>query len=236
LDSPFLITSSAGEVARVINRITKLEKVDEWQKKLTQKINSTNRDITLTEQALIEIDNELEIFDDFEDTGKFIRKLEAISIAKQNLRSDYDRINNFIVEVERIDDDILELEEVLKVDSYIDELKDVSDTLEGLYEEVDILENIIELDTDINKSIVVINDLDSYLTELMEVNKKQEALIEEENIIEEFNLYESEFNLYESQELSAIEELSKELKKSKKCPTCFTELGMKEIKRIVENL
>jgi DNA repair protein SbcC/Rad50 len=44
LDKPFLVTSSAGEVAKTINRITRLEMVDNWVTDLTQTINSTNRE------------------------------------------------------------------------------------------------------------------------------------------------------------------------------------------------
>jgi len=45
LDVPFLITSSPGEVARTINRITKLEQVDGWVSDLTSKVNKTNMEI-----------------------------------------------------------------------------------------------------------------------------------------------------------------------------------------------
>jgi hypothetical protein len=44
LDEPFLVTSSAGEVAKTINRITRLEMVDNWVSDLTSKINSINRE------------------------------------------------------------------------------------------------------------------------------------------------------------------------------------------------
>jgi exonuclease SbcC len=43
LDAPFLITSSPGEVAGVINRVTKLENVDKWVSQLTTRVNSTKK-------------------------------------------------------------------------------------------------------------------------------------------------------------------------------------------------
>ena len=48
-DIPFLVMTSPGEIARTINRITKLEKVDEWVSKLTTKVNQNNTKIKLLE-------------------------------------------------------------------------------------------------------------------------------------------------------------------------------------------
>jgi len=48
LDQHFLITSSGGDVARTINKITKLENVDKWTSELTTNINTTSKIIKRT--------------------------------------------------------------------------------------------------------------------------------------------------------------------------------------------
>jgi predicted RNase H-like nuclease (RuvC/YqgF family) len=52
LDQPFLICSSPSEVAKIFNRITKLEKIDKSVSLLTTDINSSNKNIkALNEQG-----------------------------------------------------------------------------------------------------------------------------------------------------------------------------------------
>jgi hypothetical protein len=80
-EPPFLVSSatSAGEIARTINRITNLEQTDEWVSSLTSKIDKNNANIVLLETEIKGIQDDLELYSDLEETRRIVADLSAIS-------------------------------------------------------------------------------------------------------------------------------------------------------------
>lgn len=103
---PFLITSSPAEIARVINRITKFEQVDEWVSLLTKWVNASSRDIKRLNEELEEITNIVGVYDDLGETEQLVLKVEKLTDQIDEVEEEYSQIDSLV-------NDIVELEKKL---------------------------------------------------------------------------------------------------------------------------
>jgi exonuclease SbcC len=86
-DQPFLVTSSAGEIARTINRITKLDNVDGWISDLAEKINTSKKTVKILESQSKELEIELGRYVGFEglqaDMDSLLKTASDLKVAYQ---------------------------------------------------------------------------------------------------------------------------------------------------------
>lgn len=183
LDQPFLVTSSGGEVARTINRITKLEKVDEWLKKLTQKINAVNRDISSVERRIGDADSDLEAFSDFDETKELVRRYEKIISKKSDLTMEHYHLDLIISSIEGIEEDITNLSRYLEVENDIKDIDELGGSIDLLYEELELIDDVLELEESV-KELESSLDVEEYITRLEEINNEIVDLEREEMLID----------------------------------------------------
>lgn len=115
LDQPFLITLSAGETAKVFNRITRLDKSDEVVSMITTDINSTNKKL---KQSIIEkerIEKSISELGDIDQMEEDIDSIEKLNNKLQNLFEDIDHVRNIISNIKSIQDQNNCFEEELKI-------------------------------------------------------------------------------------------------------------------------
>lgn len=115
-DAPFLATSSPGEIARTINRITKLEEVDGWKSELTKRINRTNQEMDILVKQAKQLEIELAKYEGFEDLQNDVDKLNACN-------SDYGQVCE---SMKRLDESLVKIEKLKKA---CDEIQVCLDTL-----------------------------------------------------------------------------------------------------------
>ena len=194
LDAPFLITESAGEVARTINRITKLEEVDAVVSSFTSDINSANRDIKKVTESIDGIKSELKIYDDLDETEGVIKSIEALDF----------EINNKENIMEEIDELLEQIEE------YLAEIKAAQPAIEAL----ELLEEAENIQEEINGKEHEIEDIRDYTDQIYQLKLKlgdSDLLFEVELLLEEAAEIDE---LYVKQEdrLGFLEETLNELK------------------------
>ncbi len=118
-DMPFLVSSSAGEIARVINRITNLEKVDDWVSSLTSKINESNRSIVLLEDELKSARIDLDKYDGLDDTDQVVKDLLKTQGELTSLLSVASRLDRELISYEEKYRSQEPLRELIKAEKYI---------------------------------------------------------------------------------------------------------------------
>lgn len=238
LDEPFLISSSSGEIARVINRITKLEKIDEWVSNLTTSINQTNREIMRLDGEVKLQKIELEKYNRLDEVEEILKQLqeadaEVKQIERQRLQLDellekaerttkrlaflegFMYIEKFLEKAEKIDSEIEDFEKTrVKIEraaGYTDRIKQLASCVFS----IEILVNKIEeLEDDSERR--------QYL-ELKGACRKYETLVDEDLVLGE--------------RLEAIREsYLHELEKIGKCPTCYSEITKAQLKKIKDEL
>ncbi len=140
LDVPFLITDSAGKISKTINRVTKLEKADEWVTAITRQLNSaTNRKLQ-TQKSIDELESNLDLYYGLEKIEEIVENIEDLDI-----------------EIQKIDENVNDLnyarQTILKNKKAVklwDRYKEVEDTID----------HIEEIDEEIREINVSIADLD----------------------------------------------------------------------------
>jgi exonuclease SbcC len=148
LEQHFLIVSSPGDVARELNKITRIEKVDAWVSSLTSKINGENRDVKLLEKQILDHERDLYIYKDLD-------KFEEDVVHGEYLQSLIDKNE---VKAVRLQD-------------YIKQLKYIKEELISVSNDILTLKPLVE---ELEEEVILYNRLDkqeTILTQLVETGK-----------------------------------------------------------------
>jgi len=129
-DKPFLITSPPGEVARELNRITRLEKADEWTKALATQVNSVKGDVELLKQQLKEKKKELEAYEDLPAMEKDVEKAERIKARLDVSLEEEANLRYLISHLDDIEVTLVEQKRILDVEPLVDQAERLLEELE----------------------------------------------------------------------------------------------------------
>jgi len=121
--------SSPGEVARIVNKITKLEDVDGWVATVTSQINQNNRDTTRLDSEIKQEEIILRKYDDIEETGIVIgslvknnAELKSLYQAKMVLDTKLEHIEETCKELDRVEDYLLAEKYINKAENFEKEI------------------------------------------------------------------------------------------------------------------
>ncbi|MDD5053478.1 MAG: AAA family ATPase [Sulfuricurvum sp.] len=118
-DEPFLVMSSPGEIARIVNKITKLEDVDGWVSEVTSQVNQNNRDLVRLNSEIGREEIALKKYDDLEETEKLIN---ALSKNNEELRAFFKATMDLDTKLEHLEEicrDSEKIEEYLLAEKYV---------------------------------------------------------------------------------------------------------------------
>lgn len=152
LDKPFLICDSSGEVAKIFNRITRLEKPDKAVSLLTTDINSDNKKLKILVDQKNDLENRLE---DLSDVVKMENEMKKLVLEQQSLISMIDEISD-------LEDDIRTLE---SYEEFLESFVDVSGLEKGIL-------SLEKVEGEMEKLEFVIKEMEIGI-ELLESSEKQ---------------------------------------------------------------
>lgn len=191
-DNPFLISTSGGEIARVINEKTKIDEADGWIKILNKKINILKNTKGSEE---VEIENnltELKGLSDLPILNRLLNRLTTIDRKVDKLDKEYIQIDSILANIEDIENKIKEQRRYLKAERYVIKIETIDKKIETLLIEKELIDKVKQCEVDISFAT---KDKEKYITKYVKL-----------------------------------------LKKVKKCPTCFSPVGTKDIKRITDEI
>jgi exonuclease SbcC len=184
LDKPFLICESPSEVAKVFNRITKLEKVDEAISLLTTDINSENKKLKIIEGQELELRQQIEdlgnieeinsLNDDIQNNQKEINDIENKIEDIEDLISLVNSYNDEIDKLSIIDNANIDYEVIIVINNSIinlcgriEGLEDLIDEIESKNKDIEVFgKNIKSSEDDLSEITVLINDEDKFGKEI----------------------------------------------------------------------
>jgi len=102
MDKPFLICESPGEVAKVFNRVSKLEKPDLVIASLTTDINSKNKQIKILSLDKIEFEEKLKRFENLPQMKNDLDEIEQIENKRQKIKNEIDELFSMIENIEAV--------------------------------------------------------------------------------------------------------------------------------------
>jgi len=151
LDKPFLISATAGNIAKTINRITKAENVDRWTSELTSRINSKNKEVKLIQDDVKDIEQRLERLKDIDEVEKVINKMIIADNKMEVLTNKVERIQELIDEIVHYQSEIKRLVRVKEVEKSITDLDKLEIKIEKQIVKENLLIDFIEANAVLNK-------------------------------------------------------------------------------------
>lgn len=109
-DKHFLITDSAGEVGRTINKIVKLDIIDELISNLNSKILSTNRDIEYKKAETSKLEESLKKYEHIEDIELLVTKVIKFNADIKEDETIIYSLNHIVLEIKKAENKIIEVE------------------------------------------------------------------------------------------------------------------------------
>ena len=124
LDAPFLLSESSAEVARYLNRITKLDVIDRTTSNILSKSRGTARSIDLEKTNVSRIEEELKTWDYLPTAEEKLTELETL---EDKVKSDVDSITTITNLIEDWRETGLVIESAEKALKYEKKLQDLLD-------------------------------------------------------------------------------------------------------------
>lgn len=225
MDAPFLLSESAGEVARFFNQTIRLDLIDKILAKAESKRREANKDKSRIENEQVQIEKEILEYSWLEDAEILADKIEIIENRIEenihfqwNLQADIDSWIDYSKEIES-------MEVILSAAPVVNKIVLMQESLEQKIEKCERLQNLhddwIEQNTiitgaaDFNLVDGLIEKIDNFRREIFDKVKVLEALQES---VEEYKGIENDIKDC----LDDIEKLEKQLPEL--CPTCGNKL------------
>lgn len=239
LDPLFLVTNTPGEVGKIFNQITKIERVDKWVSNLTTKINDSNAVLKITQNEIEELEgqiNSLLVLDDLQPLiDKYvkyedrIKSLSEIVSKSKILVGKYYKTRNLIKGIN-----------IKKIEILFDQYAEIRQEEINIEKDIiyikDRLEQYQKAQYELRKNKV----LHLYYGQLHEVHLKIEKKADK---IGKINRLKSMYEKTSQDKIQLEKRFKTEvgryisiLKKEGKCPTCFSTITQSKIKEIEKDL
>lgn len=223
-DPPFLVASSGGEIASTINRITRLEEVDEWVSELTSEINAGNRDIARIEAGYKNLLDEISIYKNIDETENVVDELKSLSNEVSSLNAQHYTLDRFLVQFEEATRACEKISEFLLAERYLTKAEKFQSDIENfnLFEELilkyDALSNVIEAKNNLEEAEELLAHAQLYFV-------MNDLFIEYDTIIKDTDDILVDLKVSKDKYIKLISE-------NKICPTCFEKINVKHLKNI----
>lgn len=214
MDSPFLLSSSSGEVARFLNKTIRLDVIDKILSLAESKKRKAKVDFIATEKLIGELDESLLKLDWIERASKYIKKAEKVEKGKKEQEERYLLLLENI-EIYQQNQEIVNFIDLEKVQNIMDRWEKRNIKLSFLSLVYDNIEEDIEKYFE-SESIIKKVDLEKsfkYLKEYGKLNQEYEKLKQNLSFLEEnIEKYNVSFEIKEKVDLSIIQNILSEFK------------------------
>lgn len=154
MDNPFLICETPGEVAKVFNKISNLEKPDEAIASITTDINSTNKEIRSLILKQEQLQDDLKKYDNLVQMKKDLKEIQSLNkeyvylekniYSLESLIESFNQISNILkqsIDFNKADKDLRDIEKlhenIYGIEAKVDAISEVVDSLQTYQKEID---------------------------------------------------------------------------------------------------
>lgn len=129
IDPPFLLANTPGEVAQLLNKAASIDDIDKAMSNLKSYYNETKRSKTYLEKQIIDIQEELQQYDNLPELEKLVDVFEHMVREAEMYIGQYDRLSELVDRIYNVQD---ELSKFKDVDNYLSLLKEALTSSEEL--------------------------------------------------------------------------------------------------------
>ena len=170
IDPPFLLANTPGEVAQLLNKAASIDDIDKAMSNLKSYYNETKRSKTYLEKQIIDIQEELQQYDNLPELEKLVDLFEHMVREAEMYIGQYDRLSELVDRIYSVQN---ELSKFKDVDNYLSLLKEALTSLEelnyikGRVKQIsDLVTKIKNIETSIIKTEKTIEQLEKEYKEL----------------------------------------------------------------------
>jgi chromosome segregation ATPase len=186
MDSPFLLSETAGNVAGHFNKVANLQKIDTTLNNIQTGINSLVKNIKFTEEEITEKEEQLEEFIDIAKVEELLNNVEQRKIKADAIETKIDNLDDLIDSLEdteeridkaqvlvnvgdKIDQALAKLEEQEKLQKDYKNLRTLSINLHNTNEQIETYKELIKAEEAINSALSLINSREEKENEIDEL-------------------------------------------------------------------
>jgi DNA repair protein SbcC/Rad50 len=157
MDSPFLLSDSAGEISRRFNRVANLEKIDSSLKKIDSMKRSRNSNVKDAEKRKEFTEEEVRKLSWLDEAETGILSVEFLERKIENLSSSYEELGELLLSIDEIESKIVPDVE----DAFVDiESSDVEyGKIESLQKEVSEFSEIVSSAENVSDSLKLVGEI-----------------------------------------------------------------------------
>lgn len=221
IESSFLLSNSSGEVARYLNQIVDLDKIDIALSEIEKKKKDNNKKLLYTQNELDKLNIELKEFDYLDDLEIDLKKIEKKQKIFTTLKTEKENMNGFITQIDSIKDKLKKYKNIDKKQDAIKKALLTIGKIESKQKEQDDISSIIisiqnnEIKkTEIDKKIKQEEKLDIIFNTINNIQIKAE----EQKLLEEILTTEKKIQIFKK----GIMKKEKEFEDMfpEQCPLC----------------
>lgn len=134
-DRPFLLDSSAGEVARTLNRIANLQKIDQSLFSIDRKVRSFRTTEKFLEKEIADLQQRLAAEIDLEVLDEKMKKLADKEKRRESISSELDKLGSLANDIEQLEKDIASFKDYSEEEEMIDVLLEKSKKANETYKQ-----------------------------------------------------------------------------------------------------
>lgn len=232
LDSPFLVTSTGGEVTKTINRITKAEKVDKWVKIANKNVNDLTREKTTTFEDIKKARRELKVLKDLPDIASEVGKVELKLSEERRATNKWNDLDNNIPKLERREKELQQIESICNLRLTFERVFDCIHEKDETKTDVLMANSFIYQNSRMKKIGITISRLQKEMGIYTHIDQRIVGINETIEHIESFMEEMSKLRVVNKKVGILRQSYLDKMKEEKVCPTCFGEVNTKVLERI----
>lgn len=185
MDSPFLLSSSSGEVAKTLNRIANFTQIDTGISNIRKKVQENSRSIKTANSVIEDLEKQIKEFDYLEDLEEDLIAFEELSNKVVGVTEEEKELAKILVLIFKDQVDIEEIDKVLKAEPELKAALTLTEQLETTTGQIRSLERLIKCvaeyqqeQKEIEELLLAENDLNNTYA-LVEQHKEIEKQIKE---------------------------------------------------------
>lgn len=176
MDSSFLLSQSAGEVARHFNKVAGIDQIDTGLKNVERWVRAINQTVSAVQTEIERKEKELESFDYLDKFEAEVEVLEQLESQRDHMHGKATKLNKLISDLEEIDTEVEGYAGVLASEDQVTELLGLFDTKREKKQEraklIVLCKKIIDTASDI-KEYQALQNAEEPVSELLELYKFQ---------------------------------------------------------------
>lgn len=131
MDAPFLLSESAGEVARFFNRVVHFDVIDEYLITIESMRKKNNQDIKYTQEALKDVESQINKYEWIDAAEHILNQIDDLKV--DEITTLHTNLQRGVVEYARATENLVEIQCVLhRAYSLVDLIEEKTNTLKSM--------------------------------------------------------------------------------------------------------